>query len=517
MEQRILDVIIESENNCKCIPSSWELKEKFKIDHEEIIGSLKSLEASEYLNLKPEKVSKYILTAEGENYSKNGTPEFRILKILNSSTEKTMERSEVEAIVGTDVFKIGLTNGIKKYFKLDKTCLVSLVSETVDIESQVLNKFLNSDFFSSVDNALKVDDETIKKLKKRQLIDIRSMTYYQISKGIRFSPILVLRKADLTADDIALGVWENDQLFKGLNLVAKGKECEAGGLHPLMKIRSEFRQTLLEMGFQEMSTNSYVESSFWNFDSLFQPQQHPARDAHDTFFLSNPQSSLFTSDESTNYVEKVKQTHEQGFPENKELKLSGSKGWRYDWSIEETQKNILRTHTTAVSSRYLYNMAQEYKRTGIFVPKKLFSIDRVFRNETLDATHLAEFHQVEGLIIGKDLGLAQLKTFIRDFFNKIGIIKLKFKPAYNPYTEPSMEIFVEHPQLKRTIEIGNSGVFRPEMLVPMGWPEDVCVIAWGLSLERPAMIRYECSNIRELVGHKVNSKSVKESSIVSLQ
>lgn len=161
-------------------------------------------------------------------------------------------------------------------------------------------------------------------------------------------------------------------------------------------------------------------------------------------------------------------------------------------------------------------MAQEYKRTGVFVPRKLFSIDKVFRNETLDATHLAEFNQVEGLIIGKELGLAQLKTFIKDFFNKIGIDKIRFKPAYNPYTEPSMEIFVEHPQLGKVIEIGNSGVFRPEMLKPMGWPEDVCVIAWGLSLERPAMIRYQCANIRELVGHKVDAKSVKNSPVVSL-
>ena len=119
----------------------------------------------------------------------------------------------------------------------------------------------------------------------------------------------------------------------------------------------------------------------------------------------------------------------------------------------------------------------------------------MFRNETLDATHLAEFHQVEGLIIGKKLGLPELKGFIKEFFNKIGINVLKFKPAYNPYTEPSMEIFCYHPQLKKLIEIGNSGIFRPEMLQPMGLPKDTSVIAWGLSLERPAMINFKCSNI----------------------
>jgi phenylalanyl-tRNA synthetase alpha chain len=335
-----------------------------------------------------------------------------------------------------------------------------------------------------------------------------------MKKGPSFSDKLVVLKADLTVEDLVSGAWENASLFKDINLRTKGKELTTGGLHPLMKMRSEFRQILLEMGFEEMKTNSYVESSFWNFDALFQPQQHPARDSHDTFFLKNPAKCEFYSEEMKKYVEDVKDTHENGFKGDN--RLSGSTGWKYDWSIEETTKNILRTHTTAVSSRYLKQMADEYKKTGVFVPKKLFSIDRVFRNETLDATHLAEFHQIEGLIIGENLGLAQLKTFIRDFFYKIGITKLRFKPAYNPYTEPSMEIFVYHPLLKRTIEIGNSGVFRPEMLKPMGWPENVSVIAWGLSLERPAMIHYDCSNIRELVGHKVSIKSIKESPIISL-
>lgn len=140
---------------------------------------------------------------------------------------------------------------------------------------------------------------------------------------------------------------------------------------------------------------------------------------------------------------------------------------------------------------------------GGFKPKKYFSIDRVFRNETLDATHLAEFHQVEGFIADRNIGLAHLMGVIKAFFTKIGISNVKFKPAYNPYTEPSMEIFGFHPILKKWVEIGNSGVFRPEMLEPMGLPKDVSVIAWGLSLERPTMIYYDIGNIRELFGHKV--------------
>jgi len=249
-------------------------------------------------------------------------------------------------------------------------------------------------------------------------------------------------------------------------------------------------------------TNNYVESSFWNFDALYQPQQHPARDAHDTFFVNNPaKSHKFPQD----YLERVKKVHSQGG--------YGSKGYGYDWKLEEAQKNLLRTHTTAVSARMLYKLANQ---EGGFKPAKYFSIDKVFRNETLDATHLAEFHQVEGVIADVGLTLGDLIGTLYEFFRKLGITQLEFKPAYNPYTEPSMEIFCYHPGLGKWIEVGNSGVFRPEMLLPMGVPENVNVIAWGLSLERPTMIKYGINNIRDLVGPKVDLKMVEEGPICRL-
>ena len=273
-------------------------------------------------------------------------------------------------------------------------------------------------------------------------------------------------------------------------------------MHPLLKVRAEFRQILFSMGFNEMPTNKWVESSFWNFDTLFQPQSHPARDMHDTFFLTNPKSCNRVPED---YLERVKDTHENG--------LEGSIGYGPGWSKEETFKNILRTHTTAISSQMLYNQAQEKE----FRPMKYFSIDRVFRNETLDATHLAEFHQVEGVVIDKGVGLSHLLGVMNTFFARIGITQLKYKPAYNPYTEPSLEIFGFHPQLKKWIEIGNSGVFRPEMLEPMGLPKDVSVIAWGLSLERPTMIYYNVKNIRDLFGSKVSIQSTKKNPIAYIQ
>lgn len=180
----------------------------------------------------------------------------------------------------------------------------------------------------------------------------------------------------------------------------------------------------------------------------------------------------------------------------------GSIGWRYEWSEEESLKNILRTHTTAVSSRMLYRLAQDCSGGKPFTPKKYFSIDRVFRNEALDATHLAEFFQIEGLVADVGLTLGDLMGIIEAFFLKLGLPKLRFKPAYNPYTEPSMEVFSWHEGLKKYVEVGNSGMFRPEMLLPMGLPPDVRVIAWGLGLERPTMIRIGCSDVRDLCGYQ---------------
>ena len=213
--------------------------------------------------------------------------------------------------------------------------------------------------------------------------------------------------------------------------------------------------------------------------------------------MKDPAQAISVPEE---YYKIVKETHENGGS-------SGSIGYGCVFKREEAMKNLLRTHTTAISAQMLYKLGQEYissSSNGVFTPKKYFSIDRVFRNEAMDATHLCEFHQVEGLVADRNLNLGHLIGTIKTFFEKIGITQLRFKPAYNPYTEPSMEIFGYHPELKRWTEIGNSGMFRPEMLQPMGLPSDVRVIAWGLSLERPTMIKYRIENIRDLFGHKAD-------------
>jgi phenylalanyl-tRNA synthetase alpha chain len=203
------------------------------------------------------------------------------------------------------------------------------------------------------------------------------------------------------------------------------------------------------------------------------------------------------------YFKMTRAVHEEG--------AFGSIGYRYPWSKEECLRLVLRTHTTAVSAWALHRLAEDPR------PARYFSIDRVFRNETVDATHLAEFHQVEGVIADFGLTLGGLMRFLEFFFSRMGITNLRFKPAYNPYTEPSMEIFGYHQGLGKWVEIGNSGMFRPEMLEPMGLPKDLRVYGFGLSLERPTMIKYAVSNIRDLLGHKVDLGFIESNAAVRLE
>ena len=357
------------------------------------------------------------------------------------------------------------------------------------------------------------DAKALADLKKRKLIKMHKIVSFKISKGPEFALEIQKEETDLTADMLSSGNWKTAK-FKPYNFKALGSDQNAGALHPLNKVRHEFRQIFFEMGFEEMPTNKFVETGFWNFDALFVPQQHPARDLQDTFYISDPKVAdkprpLVEGQDTEKYWQNVKEVHQDG--------KFGSTGYKYPWSADESLKLVLRTHTTSISTAMLYKLASQKGPDGRPPPARYFSIDRVFRNETVDATHLAEFHQVEGVIADYGLTLGGLMEFMEVFFGKMGITDLKFKPAYNPYTEPSMEIFSFHKGLNKLVEIGNSGMFRPEMLESMGLPRDMRVFGWGLSLERPTMIKYKISNIRELLGHKVDLGFIERNPAVRLE
>ena len=481
--------------------TTLDLSKKHKMDHQSIVGIIKGLEIKEIVESEKMETKQIILTEDGKNCLEKGSPDIQILKELKANGPQT-KKALIEKI-GEKCFNQGFKMCMKsKSITHDKASdTLTLKIEEIPTEDKIQNlvKKVNDD-----NDPSKYDANTTKELiKNLKFAQIETNKFFKVKKGKNFDLGNVKFETDLTTELLSNDKWEKAKFGK-YNYNTKGKEVQNGALHRLLSVRNQIREIFLEQGFEEMPTNNFVESSFWNFDSLFQPQQHPSRDAHDTFFLKYPKSAN-TEKKFPDYFLRVKEMHEKGG--------FGSIGWQYNWSSEEAEKNILRTHTTAVSSRVLYKLAEEYKKTGKFIPKKYFSIDRVFRNETLDNSHLAEFHQIEGFIADYDLGLGHLLGTIEDYFKRLGIDKLRFKPAYNPYTEPSVEIFAFHPVSKKWVEIGNSGIFRPEMLMPMGLPSNVNVIAWGFSLERPAMIHYHLENIRELFGHEVNLKHTQDASI----
>lgn len=483
---------------------SMQVSQENHWDHNEVVGSLRSLEAMEMVVLEPRDIERWRVTEEGREYAINGLPEIQVLNFVRAQQSCSSEllNDKLGALA-----KIGMGAAMKGgLVRMDKASNTIVVGDNAKSDSSYpLGEALSVVASIGERESAEVIEAQVSKsmlddLKKRKLVNKVKVVYYMVSQGPQFSTEIRKSETTLTVDMVQKSNLWKSVSFKKYNLNALGADIGGGSLHPLMKVRTEIRRILMNMGFEEMPTNRYMESSFWNFDSLFQPQQHPARDAHDTFFIESP---CRATEIPADYLEQVKAMHEVGG--------AGSIGWRYDWSEEESRKNILRTHTTAVSARVLYEIGQEYKKTGSFRPRKCFSIDRVFRNESLDATHLAEFHQVEGFIVDYGLNLGNLIGEIKEFFRRMGMEQLSFKPAYNPYTEPSMEIFAFHPGLGKRIEIGNSGIFRPEMLAPMGFPENVSVIAWGLSVERPTMIKYGISNIRDLFGHKMDVSSLKYS------
>ncbi|XP_031278585.1 phenylalanine--tRNA ligase alpha subunit, cytoplasmic isoform X1 [Pistacia vera] len=459
-----------------------------QLDHNDVVNVIKSLHGFRYVDAQNIKRETWVLTDEGRKYAAEGSPEFQLFMAVPQ--EGSISKDELQKKLDPAVFKIGCSQaGKNRWVEMGKQ--VSRKVQNVEDKVRVL--------LLHVQEGHEIKQEDINSLKARKLIVLQTWKGYSVTKGPNYAPQRKKVATDLTRENLQRGDWKELE-FKEYNFNAKGQPAEGGHLHPLLKVRKQLKDIFLQLGFEEMPTNNYVESSFWNFDALFQPQQHPARDSHDTFFLQEPST---TRELPEDYVERVKRVHEVGG--------YGSRGYGYDWKREEANKNLLRTHTTAVSSRMLKALAEKP-----FAPKRYFSIDRVFRNEAVDRTHLAEFHQIEGLICDRGLTLGDLIGVLKDFFTRLGMSQLRFKPAYNPYTEPSMEIFSYHEGLGKWVEIGNSGMFRPEMLLPMGFPEDVRVVAWGLSLERPTMILYGYNNIRDLFGHKVDLGLIKENPICRL-
>lgn len=327
-----------------------------------------------------------------------------------------------------------------------------------------------------------VDPKILKDLKSRQeLVREREAVRREIAltpagerilaAGITLKPEATI----LTTDLLREGKWREVD-FRRYDTRAFAPTVWPGKRHVLSAYLEKIRRIFLEMGFTEID-GDYVQSAFWNYDALFQPQDHPARDQLDSFYLAKPRSVALPED---SIVRRVAEAHENGGG-------TGSRGWRYSWDMAEAQRALLRSHTTAITIKWL----SEHPKP----PQKAFIIGRNFRRDAIDWKHLPEFHQVEGVVMEEGANLAQLIGIIEDFYRRLGFLGSKFRPGYFPYTEPSMEPEVQLPD-GRWMELGGSGIFRPEVTRPLGI--EAPVLAWGLGLERVIMALEGLTDIREL-------------------
>ncbi len=399
----------------------------------------------------------YQLTEEGKKYLKEGLPEKRLAELLKGRMSIEIARKRMED------FNIALIWAKKNgWIKVEKDNLVpnKPCSET-DCEKGL----------KMVSKGEKPSDETISLLLKRKLILEEKETAEKKARGFVGKKV-----TQLTPELIKTGLWKEVRM-KPYNVEATGKTIYPGKFQPYNVFINEFKAKLLELGFKEMEGPT-IETEFWNFDALFQAQNHPSRGWTQTYSIKGTKKGKLPNEK---IIANVKAAHEDGWK-------TGSTGWGYKWSPEKAAQLMPRAHGTACSARQLGE--------GIEIPGKYFAIKRCFRPDVIDATHGVEFNQMDGIIIDESMTFRNMLGVLRDLVMEIaGAEDVRFYPDYYPFTEPSVQISAKHPELG-WIELAGAGIFRPELTEPLGVKSPV--LAWGFGIDRLAMYKLGIKDIRYL-------------------
>ena len=462
-----------------------EIAENAGMDIKAVMSAAGSLASKDIIEVDKNVEETYTLTEDGLKYAQEGLPERRILDAL--ATKEHINMKDLADEAGIDKKETGIAIGWlrrKKWAQIDKGVVnitdfgKDFVSK-VDVDEQVL-EYLKT----NADGVKLFTDDLVDGFKKltgrKNILNIKKETSHSfkiLPKGeaiLKHGFEIKEQATQLTHEQLKEGEWKSLE-YRPYDITAEAPKVFPGKKHPLRVIIDEIREIFLNMGFSE-DNGEYVESAFWNFDSLFQPQDHAAREMQDTFYLKNPLTCDLPDDA---LVRLTAETHETGAD-------TGSIGWQYDWSEDIARQSVLRTHTTGISTKHLFEHEP---------PIKMFSVGRVFRRETFDYKHLPEFHQVEGLVCGEGISYQNLLGTLKEFYKKLGF-EVRFRPAYFPYTYLSTECEVWLEEKESWIELGGSGMFRPEVLKPLGINQPA--LAFGLGIERLAMIRYDVSDIRML-------------------
>lgn len=434
------------------------------------------------------------LTETGKEYRDKGTPERRIITALLEGKQITvkdiiqtwgMEPSEVSSAVGGlkeagvvrivqgGVLQLNPGADLSSYELINELITQVAGQEPVDLESftDVQKTAIQANFHKR-GKSKGIFRITEKKNRTYALTGIgREIARFVIERGVAGKEV-----STLTPEMLKDGSWKQKK-FRSYNIGLKPPRIVIGRRHPYREFLDFVKYKFVGMGFEEMR-GPLVENEFWDMDALFMPQFHPARNIHDVYFVKDPVSSRGIEEP---FARRVYSAHKNGG-------ATGSRGWRYEFDLDRARRLILRSQGTAVSARTL--------ASGPKVPGKYFSIARCFRYDAVDATHAPDFYQVEGIVVGRDMNFRTLLGLLTLFGKEIAKAdEFQFRPAYFPFTEPSVELHVRHPELG-WMELGGAGIFRPEVTVPLG--VDCPVIAWGLGLDRMAMVALGIQDIRDL-------------------
>jgi len=459
------------------------LQKKTGLQEVEIMRALQWLENKKIIKIEKTTEETIILDENGEEYEKKELPEKRFLKSLKEKLtmgeirkKADLKKEELNVCIGL-LKKKNAINTEKKDGKL--------YVNITDNGRKLIKKYPEQEFLKSLPKKISQFSEEEKHIfseleKRKKIVKKDVKKDFLVKKTSKIEELLSQNLnseylENLTPEMLKKKNWKGKN-FRKYDISMSVPEINIGKKHFENQVIDYIKKIWLDLGFREMQGN-IVQSAFWDLDVLFVPQDHPAREMQDTFYIKK-----HIQEPNTSLARKIKQVHEKGLP--------GNKGWGGTWDKETAKKLLLRTHTTVLSARTIYNLKEKE------LPAKFFSVGKVFRNEALDWKHSFEFYQVEGIVVGKNLNLKHLKGFLQEFFSKMGYPKVRMRPGHFPYTEPSLEVDAWNPEKKEWVELGGSGIFRPEVVVPL-FGKEVKVLAWGLGLGR-LLHDYGIKDIRDI-------------------
>lgn len=459
----------------------------------EAMRALQWLSNKELVKLDETAKEVIVLDKNGENYAKNGLPEKRLLNAI----EKELTIGDAAKKAGLDKTEIDICIGALKQkaaisIKKEKEILLSLTEHGRKLlqKESLEEQFLKKQFpFNMQDLGPEERFAFDSLIKRKQILrkDVIKEKFAQItSLGIDVQKNLGKASETfdrLTPDIIKSGSWKSKKLRR-YDIKINVPKVSGGREHFVNQAVDYIKRIWLDMGFKEMK-GQMIQTSFWDLDALFVPQDHPAREMQDTFYIKDPSKGKLPK-----IYTKIKQVHENGSD-------TGSKGWQSPWSEEKAKELLLRTHTTVLSAQTIAGLKKED------LPAKFFSVGKVFRNETLSWKHLFEFYQIEGIVVDPDANFRHLIGYLREFYRKMGYKDVRIRPAHFPYTEPSCEVDVLHPVKNEWIELGGAGIFRPEVVKPL-LGEAIPVLAWGQGMERIISEFYKITDIRDLYKNDID-------------